>query len=82
MINAPLSPISLAVESQDIIDDLMDFKERALTTHIVNALPRFMLNTPGMKRRAKAVDTLLERIQASMPRPSGRVARGTSPTAG
>ena len=64
MINAQLSPLLLAVESQDIIDDLMDFKERALTTHIVNALPRFMLNTPGMKRRAKAVDTLLERIQS------------------
>ena len=64
MVNAQLSPIFLSVESQDIIDDLMDFKERALTTHIVNALPRFMLNTPGMKRRAKAVDTLLERIQS------------------
>ena len=64
MINAQLSPVSLSVDSQDIIDDLMDFKERALTTHIVNALPRFMLNTPGMKRRAKAVDTLLERIQS------------------
>ena len=64
MINAQLSPLFLAVESQDIIDDLMDFKERALTTHIINALPRFMLNTPGMKRRAKSVDTLLERIQS------------------
>ena len=64
MINAQLSPLFLAVESQDIIDDLMDFKERALTTHIVKALPKFMLNTPGMKRRAKAVDTLLERIQS------------------
>ena len=64
MINAQLSPLFLAVESQDIIDNLMGFKERALTTHIVKALPRFMLNTPGMKRRAKAVDTLLERIQS------------------
>ena len=64
MINAQLSPLFLAVESQDIFEDLMVFKERALTTHIINALPRFMLNTPGMKRRAKSVDTLLERIQS------------------
>ena len=64
MINAQLSPLFLSVESQDIIDDLIEFKERALTTHIVNALPRFMLNTPGMKRRAKAVDRLMERIQS------------------
>ena len=64
MINAQLSPLFLAVESQDIFDDLTGFKERALTTHIINALPRFMLKTPGMKRRAKSVDTLLERIQS------------------
>ena len=64
MINGQISPISLSVDSQDIIDDLMAFKERALTTHIVKALPKFMLHTPGMKRRAKAVDTLLERVQS------------------
>ena len=62
MVNAQLSPIFLNVDSQDIIDDLMYFKERALSTHIVNIMPRFMLETPGMKRRAKAVDTLIERI--------------------
>ena len=63
MINAQISPLSISVDSQDIIDDLMDFKERALTTHIVRALPKFMLHTPGMKRRAAAVDTLLARVQ-------------------
>ena len=63
MINAQLSPLTLTVDSQDIIGDLMDFKERALTTHIVNTLPKFMLNTPGMKRRGKVVETLLARIQ-------------------
>ena len=63
MINAQISPLSVSVDSQDIIDDLMKYKERALTTHIVNALPKFMLKTPGMKRRTKAVDVLLERVQ-------------------
>lgn len=64
MINAQLSPVFLSVESQDIIDDLMDFKERALTTHIVKLLPKFMLYTPGMRRKASVVDTLLERVQS------------------
>ena len=63
MINAQISPLSVNVDSQDIIDDLMKYKERALTTHIVKTLPKFMLKTPGMSRRAKAVDTLLERVQ-------------------
>ena len=63
MINSQLSPLFIGVESQDIFDDLAEYKERALSTHIVKALPKFMLKTPGMRRRAQAVDTLLERIQ-------------------
>ncbi len=64
LINAELSPLSLSVESQDIIGDLIKFKERALSTHVVNILPRFLLNTPGMKRKAKAVNVLLSRVQS------------------
>ena len=64
MINAQISPLSVSVDSQDIIEDMMKYKERALTTHIVRALPKIMLKTPGMKRRTKAVDTLLERVQS------------------
>ena len=63
MINAQISPLSVTVDTQDIIDDLIKYKERALCTHIMRILPKFMLKTPGMKRRAKAVDTLIERIQ-------------------
>ena len=64
MINAQISPLFVSVDSQDIIDDLMKYKERALTTHIVKTLPKFMLKTPEMKRRTKAIDTLLERVQS------------------
>ena len=64
LVNAQLSPLFVSVDSQDIFDDLAKYKERALLTHIVKILPKFMLNTPGMKRRAKAVDTLLQRVQS------------------
>ena len=63
MVNAQLSPLFISVESQDLIEDLAKYKERALIVHIIKALPRFMLKTPGMRRRAKIVDTLLERVQ-------------------
>ena len=63
MINAQLSPIMLSVESQDLIDDLIDFKERALMTHIIKILPKFLLYTPGMRRKARVIDELLERVQ-------------------
>ena len=63
MINAQLSPLSVGVDSQDIIDDLVKYKERALSVHIMKILPKFMLKTPDMRRRAKAVDVLIHRIQ-------------------
>ena len=63
MINAQISQVTLSLDSQDIIDDLMKYKERALTTHIIRALPKFMLGTPGMRKRSKVVDVLLERVQ-------------------
>ena len=64
MINAQISPIIVGVETQDIIDDLLQFKERALNVHILKVMPAFMLKTPGMKRRAKFIETLLERIES------------------
>ena len=64
MINSQISPLFVGVESQDIFDGLAEYKERALITHIMKALPKFMLQTPGMRRRAKSVDILLERIQS------------------
>ncbi len=65
MINEQLSPLFISVDSQDVIDDLIKYKERALMVHIMKMMPKFMLNTPSMKRRAKAVDTLLERVQST-----------------
>ena len=64
MINAQISPLFVSVDTQDIVDELIAYKERALNVHIVRALPKFMLHTPGMKRRARFIDTLLERIQS------------------
>ncbi len=64
LINAQLSQLMISVESQDLLDDLVDFKVRALNTHVVRALPKFLLNTPGMKRKAAKIDTLLERVQS------------------
>ena len=63
MVNAQLSPLFISIDTQDLMDDLTKFKERALSTHIMRALPKFLLKTPAMKRRAKAFDTLMERVQ-------------------
>ena len=63
MINAQISPLMVGVDTQDIIDDLLKYKERALSVHILKVMPKFLLNAPSMRRRAKNIETLLERIQ-------------------
>ncbi len=65
MINAEISPIAVGVDSQDIIDDVLDYKKRALMTHAMKVLPKFMLNTPSMRRKGKAIDELISRVQSA-----------------
>jgi cytochrome P450 len=62
-VNAQSSPLLASIESQDIIEDLQRFKERALQTHIAKSLPKFMLKTPGMRRRGKIIDEVVDRVQ-------------------
>lgn len=61
--NSQISPLFVSIDSQDLIEDLVSYKERALNTKIVRALPQFMLNTSGMKRKAQSVETLVRRIR-------------------
>ena len=63
MINAQISPFTVSIESQDVVDDLMAYKERGLCTHVARVLPKFLLYTPGMRRRAKIVEEVANRVQ-------------------
>ncbi|MCQ3808127.1 MAG: cytochrome P450 [Acidimicrobiaceae bacterium] len=60
--NSAMSPLSVSVESQDIIDDLCTFKARALHTHVARTLPKFMLKTPGMRRRKQLINDVVDRV--------------------
>jgi len=64
LINAQISPLSMSVDSQDIFEDFIGFKERALMTHVVRALPKFMINTPKMRRKKKQVDVFIKRVES------------------
>jgi len=63
LVNSEMSPLTVSIDSQDVVDDLHKFKERALQTHIGRTMPKFMLKTPGMKRRAKLIDEVVARVQ-------------------
>ena len=62
LVSTQLSPLVIGFDTHDLMDDLMAYKERALSAHIARRLPKFTLNTPGMKRRARVLDTLMERV--------------------
>ena len=62
LVNAVMSPLTVSIDSQDIVDDMHKFKDRALKTHIGRTLPKFMLKTPGMRRRAKLVGEVVDRV--------------------
>ena len=64
MINLQLSDFMVSIYSQDIFEEMTKYKERALLVHIVKVLPKFMLKTPGMRRKAKLVEELLSRVQS------------------
>jgi cytochrome P450 len=64
LINAEISRLHLNIYSQDIIDDLIEYKEQALSTHVVRALPKFLLKTPGMRRKSKVIGELLNRVMS------------------
>ena len=74
LINAQLSPLFISIDSQDIFDDLTKYKERALSTHIARVMPKFMLSTPAMRRRLKAVEVLMDRVR-SIHTPAQRAGR-------
>ena len=63
LINGQVSPLQVGVESQDLLDDMISFKERVLAVHGAGVLPKFMLKTPGMKRCTKAVEEMFERVR-------------------
>lgn len=62
LMNAVLPPYLVGVDTSDVFDDLVAYKIRALKTQVINVLPKWLLKTPGMKRRAKSIDVLRDRI--------------------
>ena len=65
LLNAQISPLSHSIDTQDLFDDLIHFKERALNVYMMKVMPPWTLRTPAMKRKAKAIDTLLARVERS-----------------
>ena len=57
LLNAQSSPLLASIDTQDEIVDALEYKVRVLNVGIVKTMPRFMLNTLPMRRRAKVTQT-------------------------
>ncbi len=62
-VNAQSSPLLASIDTQAEIVAALEYKVRVLNVGIVKILPRFMLKTPGMRRRAKATQRIIDRMQ-------------------
>ena len=64
-LNAQASPLLASIDTQDEIEDALKYKMRVLNVGIAKMMPGFMLKTPSMRRRAKAMDQIVDRMQST-----------------
>ena len=65
LMGSQVSQLAVGVDTSDYILDLVAYKERSLMTHVQRSLPKFMLKTPGMKKKRKKIVELFVVIQAA-----------------
>lgn len=65
LMGSQVSRLAVGVDTSDYILDLVAYKERSLQTHVQRSLPKFMLQTPGMKKKRKKIFELFDLIQAA-----------------
>ena len=65
LMGSQISRRAVAVDTSGYILDLVAYKERSLMTHVQRSLPKFMLKTPGMRKKRKKILELFEIIQAA-----------------
>ena len=62
LLNAQSSPLLASIDTQGEIMDALKYKVRVLNVGIMKIMPQFMLKTPSMRRRAKAMHRIIDRM--------------------
>ena len=60
--NAHVTPFHVSLDGEEVVDDVMSYESRVLTTQVARALPKILLRTPGMRRRSSVVDQWRDQI--------------------
>ena len=64
-LNAQMSQLLVSHDTMDVFEDILIFNKMLLITHLTGLLPKFLLKMPGMRRRARLMSQMAERIKAS-----------------
>ena len=72
-----ISHLTVGMDCTAYAYGMLKYQKRALTTHVSHALPKFMLNTPKMRKYRKSMDQLNEEIFAAHT-PAMRKGKATS----
>ena len=65
LISSQVSHLGMGVDSSAYADELVAYEHRALITHVMGALPKFMLKTPKMRRARHHIPRMIRAIHAS-----------------
>ena len=64
MMSVQVSRLFVGVDTSDCIGDVLKYEHRSLITHVQKALPKFMMQTPAMRRRRKIIFDLIAKIHS------------------
>ncbi|MCY4155954.1 MAG: cytochrome P450 [Gammaproteobacteria bacterium] len=59
------SQLSVGVDASHYMEELLEFKDLALLTHVQRVFPKFMLKTPRMRRIRKKIDQIVVEIKTA-----------------
>ena len=65
LLNAQSSPLLASIDTQDEIIDALKYKIRILNVGVIKMMPSFMLKTLSMRRRTKAMQRIVDRMEST-----------------
>lgn len=64
-ISNQVSHLVLGIDCSAYVDDVLKYQHRALIAHVQNAIPKFMLSTPRMRRARRRIEEMLATIHST-----------------
>ncbi len=64
LMSVQVSRLFVGVDTSDCIGDVLKYEHRSLITHVQGALPKFLMNTPAMRKKRRVILDLIGKIHS------------------